>query len=188
MIALVIGPARIGKTTVCDKAIEVLRGDGLKIGGVLCPARWDPSGEKTGVDVVDLLTDERRNFARLAHGEKVTVGEYVMDDSVMRWALLSIMDAVINGCQVLVVDEIGPLELYKGGGFAQVLGPLSDPARVPHAVVVVRARLLDELIARLGRDDARPFVVDEENRDDAPRLLADALLGAISGGPGAAAG
>jgi hypothetical protein len=73
------------------------------------------------------------------------------------------------------VDELGWLELWQNGGWAWVLGPLSDPAAVPRALIVVREEVVEELMERLGRDDLIRITVNKDNRDELPRHLADTI-------------
>jgi len=79
--------------------------------------------------------------------------------------------ALLADIDWLVIDEIGPLELYQDEGFAFALEPLSDPMRVPNAIVIVREGLVAELAERLGRTDVVVVNVSEETRAAVPAQL-----------------
>jgi len=146
-LALVTGEIGCGKTTVCRRTLDLLRAQGIMPGGVLSPARLDAKGTKIGIDVLDVMTGERRPLARRVPGGGETTGDYSFDERALAWANARLQAAVAAGPGLLVVDEIGPLELVRGGGLAALLKPLADPKAVPHALVIVRRACVDALNA-----------------------------------------
>lgn len=79
---------------------------------------------------------------------------------------------------LLVVDELGPLELRRGAGLTEALALLAEgptPAW-PHALVVVRAGLAEEAAALLGPawGEVRELRPDEAGTE----LLTGVVLGA----------
>lgn len=79
---------------------------------------------------------------------------------------------------LLVVDELGPLELRRGAGLTEALALLAEgptPAW-PHALVVVRAGLAEEAAALLGPTwgEVRELRPDEAGTE----LLTGVVLGA----------
>jgi len=175
MLALVTGEIGCGKTTACRRALAQLRARGVAPSGILTPPRLDGHGHKVGIDIVDLSTDQTRLLANYDAGGGETVGRYTFDQAALRWAIARLKAAVDAGPALLVVDEIGPLELTHGGGFVDMLDPLADPQRVPHGLVIVRAACVATLEARLDRPDARQFWIDRANRDAMPDQIAGAL-------------
>jgi len=74
-----------------------------------------------------------------------------------------------------VIDEIGPLELSRGGGFRNVLPVV---ARAPYraALIVVRPSLVAKLREVLGGLDVRVYRLRPENREEVyADLLAELL-------------
>jgi len=132
MIALVTGEIGCGKTTACGRAIELLRAQGVTARGILAPARLDDGGSKIGIDAVDVATGERRPLANHVPDGGETIGAYTFDRVSLRWAIDCLWAAASPGpartSHVLVVDEIGPLELTRQSGFVEILGPLGNPA------------------------------------------------------------
>ncbi len=96
------------------------------------------------------------------------MGVYRLEADAIEWARGVLAAALFSDIDLLVIDEIGPLELKRGGGFAFALEPLADPERIPNAIVIVRRELVDELAERLGRPDMVRVVVTEEGRGQAP--------------------
>jgi nucleoside-triphosphatase THEP1 len=111
------------------------------------------------------------------------VGPYSFEPAVLDRALRVLRRAISAGCDLLMVDEIGPLELEQGEGFAPILDllPVEGPT---HTLIVVRPALLDPLLLRLRGAVRRPcrtgftvFSVTEENRDELPLQIVEALWG-----------
>jgi nucleoside-triphosphatase THEP1 len=92
-------------------------------------------------------------------------------DEAVEWARGVLAAALLANVDWLVIDEIGPLEMHKGGGFAFALPALADPVRIPNAIVIVRELLVDEVAARLGRADTVRLRVTEANRAEVPAKL-----------------
>jgi nucleoside-triphosphatase THEP1 len=175
MIALVTGAVGCGKTTTCRRALELLQRGGMKAGGILSPARLDACGAKTGIDVINVATGERRRLAEYVTSGGRTIGSYTFDERTLSWASGCIRAAVSDGCALLVVDEIGPLELVHHAGLVAALDLLADPKTVPHALVIVRRAYLERLQRRLNRRDLCCFWVDEDHRESLPHEIATAL-------------
>ena len=84
--------------------------------------------------------------------------------------------AVAARCDLLIVDEIGPLELEQGEGFAPILEllPVEGPT---HTLIVVRPALLDQLLLRMRDAECTVFSVTEENRNKLPLRIVEELWG-----------
>jgi len=72
---------------------------------------------------------------------------YLFDEDVLAWANGTIASA--SPCDLLIVDELGPLEIEQGRGFVAAFDMLRR-GDYRLAVVVVRPSLLDSFGARLG--------------------------------------
>jgi nucleoside-triphosphatase THEP1 len=122
--------------------------------------------------MLNLATGEHHTFARVVSREdSPDVGVYRLETDAIDWARGVLAAALFSDIDLLVIDEIGPLELRQGGGFAFALDPLGDPVRIPNAIVVVREDLAGELAERLGREDAITVRVTEANRAEVPGQL-----------------
>jgi nucleoside-triphosphatase len=172
MIAIVTGPLHAGKTIACERTLSLLKEQGVRPAGILTYARFDMAGERVGLDVLDVASGERRSLAVYQPGGPATICDYIFDDEALRWGLSLLQQAVAERCDLLVVDEIGRLELHQHGGWAWALAPLANPEMVPRALLAVRMEVVEETIARLGRNDLTCITVDENNRDEVPRRLA----------------
>jgi nucleoside-triphosphatase len=158
-LIFVTGPSGSGKTTHCAEIISHARETGLSVGGILCPAVIE-AGEKTGIEQVNVATGERRRLGtRSSDTSENTVGSWQMDESVLAWGneiLISLTDE-----EIIVIDELGPLELEEGYGYQEALC-LLDEGRYRVAVVAVRPSLVT--LARLRWPDAQVHFLEGESQ------------------------
>ncbi len=172
MFILLTGRGGAGKTTACWKALPGLRASGVKLAGFISPPLLDGGGKKTGIEMLNLATGEHHTFAHVvSRDQNPDVGVYKLENDAIEWARGVLASALFSDIDLLVIDEVGPLELKRGGGFAFALEPMADPERIPNAIVLVRQELVDELAERLGRPDMVRVVVTEEGRAQAPAQL-----------------
>lgn len=177
MFILLTGQRGSGKTTACWKALSELRGNGCKVAGFISPPLLDATGKKTGIEMLDLTTGEHQTFARIVGpDEGADVGVYRLEPGAIDWARRVLSAALLSNTDWLVIDEIGPLELHRGGGFAFALPPLADAVQIPNAIVIVRPELVGELSERLGRTDIVLFEVTKPGRAAAPGRLVKLAL------------
>ena len=129
---LVHGAVDSGKTRRVAAWAETETGRGRAVGGVL--ARKTPQGRR----FVDLTTGDEVALEHPAPGEiEVPVGRFVFRQAAFDWAEARIEAAVAAGCDAVVIDEVGPLEL-RGEGFADLL------------VLLVRTGLVEAVTGRFA--------------------------------------
>jgi nucleoside-triphosphatase THEP1 len=145
---LVVGEPGSGKTSWCRKYIDEQRKRGATVGGILCPA-IDHQGQRVGSNALDLLTGRSVSFARLSsHGcvkEGETVGDYTISKDGILFACGAIQRATESNCDLVVIDEVGPLELSGKGLMPAVESALASAANL---LVVVRSSLGEALQKR----------------------------------------
>jgi nucleoside-triphosphatase THEP1 len=174
-IGLLTGPIGVGKTTVAEGVVRLAHQQGFTCGGLLAPAIKDSCNQKVGIWGIDIQSGERRILARTdRHPIGPSIGPYHFDQDALDWAIARIEQAVARR-ELLIVDEIGKLELQQGVGLAPIL-PLLTSSQVSHALVLVRNSLLAELRARLVVVEQIEFYVTEQNRVELPPLVLENLM------------
>lgn len=149
-IILLTGAIGCGKTTYCRTEIDAARRAGLDVAGVLSPARFE-QGVKVGIDVLDLRSGELRPLAHLHRAEAVSdvtgivTQRWRFDAETLAWANQALATATL--CDLLVVDELGPLELEQGHGWTAGLAAI-DMRAFDAALVVVRHSLIAQVLVR----------------------------------------
>ena len=145
-LVLLTGPRGAGKTRWCERCAHASRAAGFIVAGVVSPAVFE-AGSKTAIDLLDLDSGERRRLAeRSMPGVPGTAGlGWRLDGETLAWG-----NAILERtgpCDLLVIDELGPLEFRDEGGLSTAFAAV-EARRYRRAVVVVRPELLDGARAR----------------------------------------
>jgi len=116
----------VGKTTVCKRVAELARGLGYDPAGLLSTALLDKDGLPVAYHALMVSDGEQRLLAQ-ADGDLSgpRTGRYSFDADVFPWVIDRLRAAISQGCDLLIVDEIGPLELEQGKALAPILSDLS---------------------------------------------------------------
>lgn len=171
-VVLLTGQIGSGKSTVAARIVALAQGRGLRSDGLLCPARLDERGRKVGIDGLRLGTGERRPLAdRDLSQPGVHCGIWRFEPEAMEWMLAALLDAIRQRPDVLVVDEIGPMELLENRGLAPVIPELTA-GTVPLAIVLVRRAFLAALVERLAGCQVKVYEVTQATRDALPEQIA----------------
>ncbi len=174
-IGLLTGPVGVGKTTVAERVVGLARQRGFTCGGLLAPAMTDLCGQKVGIWGVEILSGERRIVARTDRElDGPTTGPYSFDAAALDWAVTAI-EGAMRACDLLIVDEIGKLELERGLGLAPIL-PRLAAGEAGRSLVLVRDSLLSELQVRLGSAEQVVFKVGAENRETVAPCILESLV------------
>ena len=145
-ISLLTGEIQTGKTSLCLEVVAAAREAGVRLGGLVSPGIFQ-DGEKIAIDVLDIRSGER---TRLAEGP----GGRATDLNTRRWAFQS--QAVAWGnqvlenalpCELLVIDELGPLEFLRGEGWVNGFQVVAS-GDYTAALLVIRPSLLEEALKR----------------------------------------
>ncbi len=169
MRVFVTGRPGVGKTTALVRAAERLRARGLEVGGFVT-REFREGGARAGFLVLDLGTGEGAILARVGPGEP-RVGRYRVLPEGTRFARDALVRA-LKAADVVVVDEVGPMELADPA----LAEAIESALRAKKPVLgSVHARTRHPLAERIRRE-ARLFEVTRENREAIPDILVARLL------------
>lgn len=172
MVIIITGAIGIGKTTVCEQVIRIVRSSGYSCGGVLTY-----KAEHGTLIVSDIQTGERAILAGAANTfDGPRTPRYSFNPEAVKFGKRAIDKALDS--DVVVIDELGHLEL-GGEGFARSLDFVKT-GRVKNAILVIRKRLLADFLARLG-DNPAIFETTVGTRDRLPHKICSTLLGNLLG-------
>ena len=145
-ILLISGEIESGKTTTLTKVLERISGLNIIVRGVLSPPVI-MGQEKTAINILDLSTGETRQLAILNNGKAggIHTKRWQFDETVLAWGNEILSRSV--PCDLLVVDELGPLEFNRNEGFVNGLKAI-DSGQFHAALVVVRPSLLESALQR----------------------------------------
>jgi nucleoside-triphosphatase THEP1 len=134
-----------GKTSFLFTLVDALNDEGLSVSGVLCPATFD-GNKKVAIEMVNIATGERRILARLAVEEPTDLqfGDWAFLQETIDWGNTCLSE--IESTDVLILDEVGPLELEQGQG-VQAGMDMMTRGRYHVGIMSVRPKCLQKLTA-----------------------------------------
>ncbi len=165
MIFILTGGVGSGKTSFLRGLVENLRKAGIYFNGFLS-LRVMTRGETEGYDLLVIREGRSQPFLRRTNsGEGQRVGPYLMLPDGLAQANEIIRRS--RAGDLLIVDEIGPLELEGRGLWPALKDALFDEQR--RSLVVIRENLLQEFRDVFARAQVRVF--EPENWPEIPKVL-----------------
>jgi nucleoside-triphosphatase len=161
----VTGSPGIGKSTVVEKVTKVMK---CRVGGVLARDKRF-NGRRIGFELLDIasgdvgvLADETGNGPQL--------GKYrVHLDSLGKIGATAVQNAI--QCDLIVVDEVGPMELSSRSFISAVENAIASPK----PMLVVLHEWSNHPLAKKIRRTFQVISVTRENRDALAKEIAQAL-------------
>jgi len=141
-IFLVSGEFQTGKTNLCLDIYQLAQEARVRVGGVISPAVFE-GDKKTAIDVLDLKSGTRKRLAELrtSHQTDLETQRWSFDSEVVDWGNKMLEEAV--PCDLLIIDELGPLEFQRGEGWVNGFDVIEN-GEYSTALIVVRPSLIDE--------------------------------------------
>ena len=177
-VVVVTGPSNGGKTTTVITLVEELRATNVPIFGFVQPGEF-ADGQKTGFRLRDVATGEETVLATQGERSEGDFGtRFQFSDEGFRLGREALSRAAPDS--VVIIDELGPVELRGQGHMPAVRRALAVPDLLG-AVIVVRRALVPSLLAELDASDA--VVIDVEDHGE---LSVNAIVDALGVRVGAA--
>jgi nucleoside-triphosphatase len=158
----VTGPPGSGKTTAVLRTVEELRCRGFKVGGMLSrevrrgQSRW-------GFEVVDLESGAVGVLASVEQPTGPRVGKYRVNLRDLEGVGVKAIERAVEGCDVVVIDEVGPMELASQR-FKEAVRRALDSGKVVVGTVHLKAR--EGLIGEVKRRrDVKLITLTYEGRE-----------------------
>ena len=177
-IVILTGQRGAGKSTVCSKTVDKAQARGYTCGGVITLRRTTPGRVTDCRDVLDVRTGQLRQLTvdaehdSFAASSTVVQGRFRFDPQTLAWAEDVLAQATPS--HLLVVDELGPLEIMRGQGWRKAFDVLrGNDFRL--ALVVVRPELVDQARRRLPSNPITILTTTPHTRDDLPGVILEIL-------------
>jgi nucleoside-triphosphatase len=126
---------------------------------------------RMGFEFIDLATNDRNVLASIT-GNGPKVGKYFVNVAGCSFAAERLTNAIRNS-DVIVCDEIGPMELKSKEFMDSVKNLLEVDKKV---IVVVHQKLQHLLIDEFRNKSSLLIEIDLENRENVNEILLDKLI------------
>lgn len=103
----ITGHPRVGKTTLIERVLDRLP---VSAGGMIT-VETRKCGHRVGFAIRDIATGETGVLAHMHHRKGPKVGRYTVDLESIRNTGIGAIDRAIASSDLVVIDEIGPMEL-----------------------------------------------------------------------------
>lgn len=156
-IWMVSGPRGAGKSTFCRGVAQSARNACWDVAGLLSPAQFE-AGTKTGILAEDLRTGVSHPLASTVcqSQDDLAFGNWYFNRRTLEWGN-QVLETSLP-CDLLIVDELGPLELTQQIGWQAALDILPR-AEYRLALIVIRPDL--QATARCMFDCSKIVEIDQ---------------------------
>jgi nucleoside-triphosphatase THEP1/uncharacterized protein with PIN domain len=170
----VTGRPGVGKTTLIKRVLDDLDAD---VGGFVT-SEIRAAGARVGFAITDLRGDEGV-LAHVSIESPFRVGKYGVNREDLERIGVGALDGAIASSDLVVMDEIGRMELCSES-FQEAVGRALDSPKPVFGTIQDREnRFLDEVRAR---PDVEVVRITEANRDDMRKVVAEKLAALLGRG------
>ena len=177
-VFIITGSVGEGKTTSLIKIAAELKSNGLQVAGIISP-RIVLKKETVGYNIRSLNSDEEIPFLR-KYGSDLSgnsefekshedgkIGRYEIQTEGLSFGQQIIEECLISAPEIIIIDEVGRLEL-EGRGWDTCLKRL---VQKPHMVILsVRNKFVDDVINHYGLKQYQIFKLPFESKEFLNRI------------------
>ncbi|OYT26859.1 MAG: hypothetical protein B6U95_06915 [Thermofilum sp. ex4484_82] len=163
---LITGRPGIGKTTAVEKIVNLLKGSNVTVGGFVS-REVRRGGARIGFEVEDVKTGKKGYLARVGVGVGPRVGKYTVNIREFEAIGVKALVDAIDEADVIIVDEIGPMELYSLK-FKEAVRNAVESEKPVVATIHWKASRDPFCRAILSRNDVKIIELSFRSRDKVP--------------------
>lgn len=165
---LLTGKPRVGKTTLIEKAILELKNK-YKLDGFITKEIRE-KGERKGFEIIK-IDGEKKLLSHKDFKSPYIVGKY----GVNLHNLEEIIDKIdFKNCDILVIDEIGKMELLSQKFFIWIRDVLKN--KKPRVLGTIGEKVLENFEEKFNFKECKIIKVTYENRNNLLREILDFFL------------
>jgi nucleoside-triphosphatase THEP1 len=177
-ILVVSGKVHGGKTTFVSRLTEVLKSDQLSLAGFICTGSFS-GGRRSAYTLVDLDDGTTVPFATIGERDGwIRFRRFCFNPEAVKEGERIIRKGIEKGVDLVVLDEVGPLEL-EGGGWSPLLGFL-EKQHSTMQLWVAREGLLEDISHRWSIPRENVYRVDERAGEAIIEIMRKRIVGTKS--------
>ncbi len=143
LVFILKGEKGSGKTSLLSQTVDLLKAEGIMVGGILAPGSWKDD-KRSAFDILDVQTRLLKKLCSIeSRLSNVRTGHFNFNSEGLELGREALSIERIKDQDVCVIDEVGYLEL-KGEGWSANLDELFSKFK-NILVLVVRNELLNEV-------------------------------------------
>jgi nucleoside-triphosphatase THEP1 len=172
-VFIITGAIGEGKTTYIKKLIGFFRMNDIAIGGILSE-RSITDAQTTGYDLVNIETGEKEVFLR--QNEKCgteTIGRFTICSKGITMGNTVLRSLISPGNKIVIIDEVGLLELQNKGWAAGIDGLLKESKS--HILFSVRDIYLNDIKTKWSLREATTFYIRDTDYKNAGRSILEQI-------------
>jgi len=172
-LLFVTGQPGVGKTTVLLRVVDSLKAKGYDVRGMISREVRE-QGTRVGFEIKDLYTGQKGWLSHVRQSSGPQVGKYRVNlEDLKNIGVNSILNATKNA-DVIVVDEIGPMELFSQDFKDAILQAVNSTKPV---LGTIHFKAQNPLVNAIkARNDAEIFEVTQESRKSIHNLIITKIL------------
>ena len=145
-IHLISGASGTGKTLWCTQLLHEAKSLGLDVKGLVSLPVFE-NGQKIGINLQDLESGSINplGYKTDVNDDLVSIGQWKLDSTTLEWGNRIL--ASIQSCQILIIDELGPLEFNENSGLFESF-ELLESGQYNIAFVVIRPGLIPKALSK----------------------------------------
>jgi nucleoside-triphosphatase len=166
--AFLTGIPGVGKSTVVRRVAERIQQYGVKVGG-MTSADLRSGSARVGFEIRDLITGKVGVLAHVNQATGPRIGKYHVNDEDLNGIGAEAILSAIKHADLIVIDEVGPMELTSGRFKDAVQAALACGKSL---LGTVHRNAQDPLVQAIRADRTVEVIeVTRENRDSMPNVL-----------------
>ncbi|MCS7115991.1 MAG: NTPase [Nitrososphaerales archaeon] len=167
------GEPGVGKTTTLLKVVNMIKSQGFIVGGVVS-RELRSGGARVGFELIDINSGQRGVLASISQDVGPRFGRYRINLKDLAEVGANALKWAIENSDIIVCDEIGPMELFSPEFRRAVIEVLKCGKPV---IGIIHKRMRDPLLNELRSAPYCELIeVTYENRDKLPDIIADKVL------------
>ncbi len=144
---LLYGRSGSGKTIQALRCCTQAEDYGWNVGGILAPGTFQ-NNMRYDFDVMDILSGQKiklctSNPLLNVQNNPIKIGRFIFYEEAFQFGNTAIEKAISNKVDLLIIDEIGPLEC-TGNGWASALKKATS-CKIPKILITVRTQLIQTI-------------------------------------------